>query len=196
MRFSAPCFATALALTLTSSLIAQDTENGDEWDVTLARGETREIDFTTDEGTWMSMDISPDGRWVIFDMLGHVYRVPVDGGGVAELLTGSTGVATHYHPRYSPDGSTVAFISDREGQNNLWLMDPDGSNPRSVFSDQTLRAVETAWSADGDYIFVRLQSVVGGFGAGGRSGIWMYHKDGGDGIQVVDDQPQAQWPSP
>ena len=200
MRFSAPSFAasfaTALALTLTSPLVAQDTESGDDWDVTLARGETREIDFTTEEGTWMSMDISPDGRWVIFDMLGHVYRVPVDGGGEAELLTGGTGVATHYHPRYSPDGSTVAFISDREGQNNLWLMDPDGSNPRAVFSDQALRAVETAWSADGDYIFVRLQSVVGGFGAGGRSGIWMYHKDGGDGIQVVDDQPQAQWPSP
>ena len=134
--------ATALLGTLTlatGALSAQDARDaGDDWDVTLARGETREIDFTTDEGTWMSMDISPDGRWVIFDMLGHVYRVPVDGGGEAELLTGGTGVATHYHPRYSPDGSTVAFISDREGQNNLWLMDPDGANPRSVFSDQTL----------------------------------------------------------
>ena len=186
-------------LTLAAPLAAQDADGdaNDDWDVTLARGETREIDFTTEEGTWMSMDISPDGRWVIFDLLGHVYRVPVDGGGEAELLTGGTGVATHYHPRYSPDGSTVAFISDREGQNNLWLMDADGSNPRAVFSDMTTRAVEPAWSADGDYIFVRLQNVSLGFGGtGGRSGIWMYHRDGGDGIQVVDDQPQAQWPSP
>ncbi len=200
-----PCiaftFATFVALAapslgLTTPLAAQDAAN-EEWDVTLARGETLDIDFTTEEGTWMSMDISPDDRWVVFDLLGHVYRVPVDGGGEAELLTGGTGVATHYHPRYSPDGTTIAFISDREGQNNLWVMNADGSDPRSVFIDQGLRAVEPAWSPDGNYIYVRMQSVASGFGGPpGRSGIWMYHKDGGDGIQVVADQPQAQWPSP
>ena len=186
------------ALTLTTaSLAAQDAEGAtDDWDVTLARGETREIDFTTREGTWMSMDISPDGRWVVFDLLAHVYRVPTDGGGDAELLTGGTGVATNYHPRYSPDGSTIAFVSDRKGQNNLWLMDADGSNPRQVFSDMATRAVSPAWSADGDYIFVKLQDVAAGRGQTGRSGIWMYHVDGGDGIQVVGDQPQAAWPSP
>ena len=182
---------------LTPLLAAQESPaEDDEWDVTLARGETREIDFTTEEGTWMSMDISRDGRWVAFDLLGHVYRVPADGGGDAELLTGGTGVATHYHPRYSPDGSKIAFISDREGQNNLWVMDADGGNPRSVFTDLATRAVEPAWSADGDYIFVRLQDVAAGRGASGRGGIWMYHRDGGDGIEVLADQPQAQWPSP
>ncbi len=190
-------FSPALTPPFSAPLPAQEAEDETgEWDVTLARGETRDIDFVTEEGTWMSMDISPEGRWVIFDLLGHIYRVPADGGGEAELLTGGTGVATHYHPRYSPDGSTVAFVSDRERQNNLWVMDADGSDPRSVFSDQTLRAVEPAWSADGDYIFVRFQSVAGGFGTEGRSGIWMYHKDGGDGIQVIAGQPQAQWPSP
>ena len=191
--------ATALLATqiLTPPLAAQESQDDDdEWDVTLARGETREIDFTTEEGTWMSLDISPDGRWVAFDLLGHVYRVPADGGGDAELLTGGTGVATHYHPRYSPDGSTIAFISDREGQNNLWMMDSDGGNPRSVFTDLATRAVEPAWSADGDYIFVRLQDVAAGRGGSGRGGIWMYHRDGGDGIEVLADQPQAQWPSP
>ncbi|NNF26249.1 MAG: amidohydrolase, partial [Gemmatimonadetes bacterium] len=164
-----------------------------EWDVTLARGETSEIDFTTEEGTWMSVDLSPDGNWVVFDLLGHIYRVSAEGG-EAELLTGGTGVAVHFHPRYSPDGTQIAFVSDREGQNNLWLMDADGSDPRSVFTAPLTRAVEPAWTPDGDYILVRLGSVSPD--PGGRSGIWMYHKDGGEGIQVVDDQPSAAWPSP
>ena len=184
--------AVALLLFLPAMAVAQDSQV-DDWDVTQARGETRDIDFTTEEGTWMSVDASPDGNWVVFDLLGHVYRVPTAGGD-AEVLTGETGVAVNFHPRYSPDGSQIAFISDRDGQNNLWLMDADGSNSRSVFSAPLTRAVEPAWTPDGDYILVRLGSVSPD--PGGRSGIWMYHKDGGEGIQVVDDQPQAAWPSP
>jgi hypothetical protein len=60
------------------------------WDVTEARGNSYEIDFETDEGTFMSVDVSPDGRYLIFDLLAHVYRVPV-GGGAAECLTADSG---------------------------------------------------------------------------------------------------------
>lgn len=194
--FAAVALCAAMAAADSAPVLAQeDDAQPGEWDVTLARGETREIDFTTDEGTWMSLDVSPDGRWIAFDLLGHVYRVPAEGGGEAELLTGGTGVATHYHPRYSPDGASIAFISDRKGQNNLWIMDADGSNARAVFEEPTIRALEPAWSADGNYVFVRRQGLAPGFGAG-TGGIWMYHKDGGKGVQVVADQPQAAWPSP
>ena len=183
--------ALAVSIALPQLLHAQDADP-EEWDVTAPRGETREIDFTTSEGTWMSVDLSADGEWVVFDLLGHVYRVPA-AGGEAVSLTQNSGVAVNYHPRFSPDGSTIAFISDRGGQNNLWLMDADGSNPRPVFEDQSLRAWEPAWSPDGRFIVVRRSSTQRG--AGG-AGLWMYSRDGGEGVELVgSDYPGAAWPA-
>jgi len=172
----------ALMLFIQHPILAQD--EAETWDVTLARGDTRDIDFETDEGTWMSLDVSSDGQWVIFDLLAHVYRLPITGG-EAESLTQESGVALNYHPKFSPDGTRIAFISDRAGQNNLWVMDADGSNPRQVQRSPETRVTMPEWTADGEYILVT---------QGG--GIWMYHQDGGDGVEVVSSSDgSASWPS-
>ncbi len=187
--------ALTTALLVSSAAVAQDPESEQEWDVTANRGETRQIEFTTSEGTWMSVDLAPDGAWIVFDLLGHVYRLPATGGG-AENLTASSGVAVNYHPRYSPDGRFIAFVSDRNAQTNLWIMEADGSDPRPVFEDEMVRVVEPVWTPDGEYIVVRRQKLAS-LGQPGESGIWMYHRDGGQGIELVDsdDQPRAAWPS-
>lgn len=183
---------TFLTLGLATSAMAQeDQADSSKWDVTLARGDLREIDFTTDEGTWMSVDLSPDGTWLVFDLLGHVYRMP-SSGGQAQSLTQESGVSVNYHPTISPDGSQIAFVSDRAGQNNLWVMNADGSDPEAVFDNQDMRASSPAWSADGNYVFVRRQRVNG---QGGGSGIWMYHKDGGEGVEVLGGGG-LDWPAP
>lgn len=122
-----------------------------DWDVTLPRGTVRQIDFETNQGTWMSVDISADGRWIVFDMLGHIYRMPASGG-QAQSLTQDSGVALNYHPRFSPDGRRIAFVSDRAGQSSLWLMDADGSNATPVFTDPTTRILAPAWFPDGKAI--------------------------------------------
>ena len=109
---------TSLALALLTSGMAslaaqaptQPSATPSSWDVTQARGKTREIDFTTSEGTWMSVDISPDGSWIVFDLLGHIYRMS-GSGGEATSLTQSSGVALNYQPRISPDGKLIAFDS-------------------------------------------------------------------------------------
>jgi len=111
-------------------------------------GQTREIDFETDVGTWMSLDVSPDGQWIVFDLLGHVYRISTSGG-EAEVLTQNSGVALNFHPAYSPDGSSIAYISDRSGQNNVWIMDADGANPRPTLVDADSRFTDPVWTPDG-----------------------------------------------
>ena len=171
-----------------------DVGEKEEWDVTTPRGDTREIDFATHEGTWMSIDVSPDGRWLVFDLLAHIYRVPVEGG-EAECLTQSSGVALNYHPRFSPDGKWIAFISDREGQNNLWLMEADGANPRAVFIDDKVRISQPSWTPDGESIAVRRLEIADGFGED-KYEIWTIPRTGGPGTRLIDEQqPEAGWPS-
>ena len=183
-----------MVVAATSVAIAQDKPDPAKpaWDVTLARGKTRDIDFTTSEGTWMSVDQSPDQSWLVFDLLGHIYRMPA-AGGEATVLTQSSGVAVNYQPRLSPDGKLIAFISDRSNQANLWLMNADGSNPKAVFTDLSAQAAQPAWSPDGQYLYIHRPR-----SREGPGGIWMYHQDGGAGIEVVSGktQPGAAWPSP
>ena len=122
----------------------------EKWDTTLARGTTREIAFDTSEGTWMSVDISPDGKWIVFDLLAHIYRMPITGGN-AECLTQKSGVALNAHPRFSPDGKYIAFITDRGGQDNLWVMNADGSGKQQLTNAPNF-SENPNWSPDGSRI--------------------------------------------
>jgi Tol biopolymer transport system component len=184
----------ALGLAALASAQARVAAAPDTWDVTKPRGVTREIAFTTSEGTWMSVDLSPDGASVVFDLLGQIYRLPAAGGD-AQCLTQDSGVAINSHPRWSPDGKTIAFISDRQGQMNLWLMDADGSHPRAVVSNKDVRNAEPAWTPDGRFILVRRQDTKPG-GGGSGAGIWMYGRDGGEGVELIGSaQRGADWPS-
>ncbi len=191
MRASAPHEQHGAALVLVVGLAlvaghaaAQEVQRAAEWDVTQPRGKTRLIDFETREGTWMSLDLTSDGRWIVFDLLGQVYRVAAQGG-AAQCLTENSGVALNFHPRVSPDGRSIAFISDRRGQYSLWMMDIDGGQPRPVVLDPTVRFSHPEWSADGRFIFVERSSAIGLVKYGEPGGIWMFHRDGGQGTPIV-----------
>ena len=77
----------------------------------------------------MSLDVSPDGKEIVFDLLGDIYAMPI-AGGEARALT--SGIPWDMQPRYSPDGKWIAFTSDRSGGDNIWVMDRDGKNPQQV----------------------------------------------------------------
>ena len=128
------------------------------------------------------MDVSPDGRTIVFDMLGDIYTVPIDGGEATAL---TDGIEWNFQPRYSPRGQDqIAFISDRGGADNIWIMNADGSEPRAVSEEKEHLVHNPYWSPDGDYIvakkgFTSTRSIPAGE-------IWMFHVGGGGGLQLIE----------
>lgn len=188
-----PCrlILTLLLLTLPMPLVAQENGDGDvagkdqdpyaEWSVTEPPGEWETIAIDTDEVTWSDVDVHPDGERLVFHMLGDIYTVPIDGGEAA-ALTGD--LAWNFQPRFSPDGSRIAFVSDRDGAENIWIMNADGSDLQQVTEERDHLLHNPAWSPDGDYIaarkgYVSQRSIPAG-------SIWMYHRGGGKGVSLVD----------
>ena len=115
-------------------------------------GDRRSIELAVDEGTWMSLDVSPDGKHIAFDLLGDIYLIPIDGGAATAITEGP---AWEMQPRFSPNGKHIAFSSDREGSANIWLMERDGSNARAVTNEQFHTLNNPTWSADGSYLAAR-----------------------------------------
>ncbi len=107
----------------------------------------RSITFETNEGSLLSLDVSPGGDTLVFDMLGDIYTLPVTGGKAVRL---TSGIAFDAQPVWSPDGKTILFVSDRSGAENLWLMDADGRNLRqiSLYDDNPV-LVSPEWAPDG-----------------------------------------------
>ena len=155
----------------------------------------RTIDFTTDEVTWLSLDVSPDGRTIVFDVLGDLYTLPT-GGGEATRIIG--GLSFESQPTWSPDGKTIAFLSDRTGIENLWLADADGTSPRAVSKDGRTNdrpqiMASPAWTPDGQFLVVSKSRPPDP----GTFWLYLYHRDGGSGVRVgAPPPPQASPDTP
>ena len=128
----------------------------------------------TRRGTWMSLDVSPDGREIAFDLLGDLYVIPIEGG---EARAISTGHAWDMQPRYSPDGQEIAFTSDRGGGDNIWTVRRDGSTPRQITKEDFRLLNQADWTPDGNFIVARKHfTSARSLGAGE---MWLYHRTGG-----------------
>ncbi|TNE64762.1 MAG: amidohydrolase [Alphaproteobacteria bacterium] len=150
---------------------------------------TRNIAFETDEGTWMSLDVSPDGKTIIFDLLGDLYSLDIKGGVAKPLLTG---FAFEHLPRFSPDGKSIAFISDRTGNENVWVMDTDGANLRQLAHDtEDAEFTSPSWSADGSYVYASRNALSLGIAV---FETWMYHTGGGQGVRLTAAMPNGPVP--
>src|SRR5574338_1058192 len=128
----------------------------------------------------MSVDVSPDGKEIVFDLLGDIYVMPITGG-EAKALT--SGISWDMQPRFSPDGKWIAYVSDRAGGNNIWTMKRDGSQQTQVTKEDFRLVNSPNWTPDSEYIVVRKHFT--STRSAGAGEMWLYHRSGGSGLQLT-----------
>ena len=168
-------------------------EKADKWDVNNPPGPYKDVTFNTQEGTWMNLDVSPDGKTLAFDLLGDIYSMPISGGKATCIRQG---LPWEVQPRFSPDGKKLLFTSDAGGGDNIWIMNADGSEAKQLTKEDFRLLNNPCWMPDGNYFVARKHFTSGrSLGAGE---MWLYHISGGSGIQLTkrkNDQQDVNEPS-
>lgn len=134
---------------------------------------TRTLRMQATEGSWMSVDVSPDGSTLVFDLLGDLYTMGA-GGGVATPLT--QGMGFDAQPRFSPDGASVVFTSDRDGGENVWILSLDGADTTKLTRGSHDSYISPEFTPDGEYVVVTKGTKP-----------WMIHRTGGSGVQLFEE---------
>ncbi len=176
---------TTVLLSYAVSAIADEDKEKD-WDVGAIPGEPREVTIDTQSGTWMSVDVSPDGSTIVFDLLGDIYLLPISGGDARPI---NSGLAWSMQPRFSPDGAEIAFTSDAGGGDNIWIMKADGSDARQLTKEDFRLLNNPSWSPDGQYIAAKKHFTTQR--SAGTGEIWLYHRNGGAGVALVERPNEA-----
>jgi Tol biopolymer transport system component len=168
---------------------SQDEKKQDDKKEELILKSEGKVSFTTDEGTWMSLDVSPDGQTIVFDLLGDIYTLPI-AGGEAKRIVGD--MSFEGQPKFSPDGKLIAFTSDRSGAEQLWVCKPDGSELKPITKGRgpgMLYFLSPSWTPDGNYIIAsKAERGIGTYH------VYMYHRDGGAGVSVGPPPPPPPAP--
>ena len=182
-RLTPSILFTLLLLLLAAPVAAQDepadTADAEQEDP-LAEGlplePARTVSLEADRGSWMSVDVSPDGETVVFDLLGDLYTIPIEGGDARQL---TRGMAFDAQPRFSPDGEQIVFTSDRSGGENIWVIARDLSDTVQVTEGKHAAYQSPEWAPDGEYVVATKE-------AGELGKLWIWHTRGGGGTELGD----------
>src|SRR5688500_13867313 len=131
----------------------------------------RELKFATSEATWLSLDLSPDGKTIVFELLGDLYTLPIAGGEAKRITSGQ---GYDMQPAFSPDGKKLVFISDRNGSENVWVANADGTKPRAITTTEREKYMSPTGAPEGEYVI-----------AAKGAQLCMYHESGASGVQMT-----------
>ncbi|NTS75335.1 PD40 domain-containing protein [Catenovulum sp. SM1970] len=184
MKLSKLILASSLALTaMTASNTvfagSEPSQAEKKWDVLAPDLPLKQVSISTEQTTWSNLTLAKDGQSFFFDMLGDIYQVDIEGG-QARAITED--FAWNIQPSVSPDGKSIAFISDRGGISSLWLMDLNGENKRQISQFKEDIVHSPAWSPDGKTVAVTKGIMSGRSIPAGE--IWLFNINGGSGIKV------------
>lgn len=163
-------------------LVSQDTTRGGAG--LPLQASARSFRLETSRGTWMSLDLTPDGRTIVFDLLGDLYTLPIAGGRATRI---TSGLAFDSQPRVSPDGKRIAFVSDRSGSDHVWTMSLDPKDTIQITKGNLEGVSSPEWTPDGKGIVVTRGSA-----GPGAAKLWLYLVAGGSGVQLIREPPPRQ----
>lgn len=164
-----------ILLTFTSLLFGQT-----HWKIDSTLAATETMEFSTERGSWMSVDISPDGKTIIFDLLGDIYKMPANGGTATPILSGR---AWQIQPRFSPDGKRIAFVSDQDGADNIWTSDLNGDHQKQITRETKWLPNDPVWHPSKPYLIVKRHFRK--YRSLGAGEVWMYHLSGSKGMRLT-----------
>lgn len=124
-------------------------------------------------------DLSPDGTKIVFSGGGptattdEVFVVNVNGTGLVQLTNGG-GTSLSDFPAWSPDGRNIAFVSDRSGVEQVWVMNANGSDQKRLTTSNVPEDQVPDWSPDGR----KIAYAEGDFGAGQNERIFVIDANG------------------
>ncbi|MBI5764614.1 MAG: PD40 domain-containing protein [Planctomycetes bacterium] len=108
---------------------------------------------TGSEGADFDPSVDAAGKQLVFastrhSRMSHLYVKPTDGATLTQLTDGDFNDA---QPVFSPDGTRIAFTSDRSGQWDVWMMDSSGRNPTQL-TNSPMPELHPSWSPDGEQL--------------------------------------------
>ena len=168
----------------------KNAESLEDWDVNAAHGPTHTVHLDLNEGTWMNVTVRENS--LVFDLLGDLWTLPLAGGEATRLTEGA---AWDGQASFSPDGERIAYVSDRGGNEQIWVMNADGTDAQQVTEEDVARVTWPAWEANGDWLLARRRTV--DTRSIGVTELWSYSLHGGSGIARTqfDAHPHAGEPT-
>ncbi len=156
-----------------------------KWSIEEIHGPKVPFEADVDEGTFISLDVSPDGSTIIFDLLGDLYTLPISGGKASRITSGP---AWDCQPRYSPDGKHIVFMSDRSGSDQIWIADADGSQAHALTDDAVHQFTSPIYTRDGRSILALQGDITEDTGP---DYLVLFDKNGGSGVKLLEKSTAA-----